>query len=362
MEGPSRPPERLEHIPCAKASHDEFDVPIGEPYNQILTYISLFMMTTLAILDNHPINPGDADWSPVESQVTVCNIYEQTRPTDVLKHSQDAEIILTNKVKLDASLLSKLKKLRYIGVLATGYDNIDVEAARAQGIVVTYIPAYSTYSVAQTTIALLLEITHRVGHHNQTVHDGKWCKQSVHCYWDYPLIELAGKTLGIIGYGTIGMHVANIAQALGMNLLAYKRTPPNTTPEHVSFVDLATVLAKSDVLSFHTPLTPETHQFINAQLIDKMKQGAILLNASRGGLVDERALAQALKSGKLYAAGLDVLSSEPPSPDNPLLGLENCIITPHYAWASLAARQRLIDSAAKNLAAFLGDGPTINTL
>ena len=248
-----------------------------------------------------------------------------------------------------------MPKLKYIGVLATGVNVVDVAAARQRGILVTNVPAYSTPSVVQLTFALLLELTLHVGHHAQTVRDGRWCQSQDFCYWDYPLVELAGLTFGIVGYGRIGRSVATVARAFGMDVLAYNTSPKTDPPTR--FTDLESLLAASDVVSLHCPLTAANQGFINAERLALMKPTAYLLNTARGPLIDEQALADALNEGRLAGAGLDVLSQEPPLPDNPLLKAKNCLITPHLAWATYAARQRLMKTVVANVRAFLAGQP-----
>jgi glycerate dehydrogenase len=274
----------------------------------------------------------------------------------------DAEIVLTNKTLITDEVLTRCPKVRYVGVLATGYNVVDCAAAAARGIPVTNIPAYGTAAVAQFAIALLLEICHRVGHHAQAVSEGRWSQCPDFCFWDGPLIELAGKTMGIIGFGRIGQATARLAQALGMDVLAYNNSHNSALEsETCKYVDLDTLFARSDVISLHCPLTPETECLVNERTIAKMKDGVILLNNSRGPLIAERDLADALNSGKVYAAGLDVVSVEPISPENPLLKAKNCIITPHISWASKESRQRLMDIALDNLKRYLA-GDAINVV
>ena len=305
----------------------------------------------IVVLDGYAANPGDLSWAALEA-LGELTVYDRTAPEAVVERIGDAEMALTNKTELGRAQLAAAPKLKYVGVLATGYNVVDVAAARELGITVTNVPAYSTDSVAQLTIALLLEICHHAGEHNRAVQAGRWTNSPDYCFWDTPLIELAGKTMGIIGYGRIGRRVAELARCLGMKVVAWTRTPRD--PECVSLDELLRV---SDVISLHCPLFPETRGLINRETIAKMKDGAILLNTSRGPLIDDRALSEALKSGKLYAAGADVAAVEPIAADNPLLGLPNMILTPHIAWATLEARTRLLDIAAKNAQAFLWGEP-----
>ena len=304
---------------------------------------------TIAALD--ALQLIDIDWTPLEELGSVTK-YDATAPELIIERAKDADVVLVNKVKMTRDVLQQLPKLKYIGVLATGYNIVDIAAAKELGIVVTNIPAYSTDSVAQLVFALLLEITHHVGHHNAAVQAGHWSNNADFCFWDYPLTELAGKTMGVVGYGRIGRRVGEIARAFGMNVLAYTRTPRD--PECVSLDEL---LAKSDVISLHCPLFPETKQLINRETIAKMKDGAILINTSRGPVVDDDALAEALKSGKLYAVASDVAAIEPIPADNPLLGLENMIFTPHFGWATAEARVRLMDISVANVKAFIEGNP-----
>lgn len=308
-------------------------------------------MMKIVVLDGYAANPGDLSWAPFERMGELC-VYDRTVAEDVAQRLADADIALTNKTVLSREILSAAKNLKYVGVLATGYNVVDVTAARELGITVTNIPAYSTDSVAQMVFALLLEICHHVGDHSRAVHAGRWSSNPDFCFWDTPLIELAGKTLGIVGYGRIGKRVAEIARCFGMNVIAWTRTPRD--PECVSLDEL---LAQSDVISLHCPLFPETQHLINAETIAKMKDGAILINTSRGPVIDEQALAVALQNGKLYAAAADVATVEPIHADNPLLGLNNMIFTPHIAWATGEARKRLMEIAVSNLEAYLNGTP-----
>ncbi len=315
----------------------------------------------IVVLDGYTLNPGDLDWNALAALGDVA-VYDRTEASSIVERIGDAELILTNKTPISAETMQACKNLRYIGVLATGYNIVDTAAARAAGIVVTNIPTYGTDSVAQFTFALLLEICHHVGHHAQTVRDGEWTKSPDFCYWHYPLIELAGKTMGIIGFGRIGRRTGEIARAFGMNVLAYDEYP-NTVSEKegISCTTLDRLLAESDVISLHCPLTDRNKGMINTDTIAKMKDGAILINTSRGPLVDETALAAALNSGKLAAAAVDVVSTEPIRPDNPLLKARNILITPHIAWAPKEARSRLLNIAVENIRAFI-DGSPINVV
>lgn len=309
----------------------------------------------IVVLDGYTENPGDLSWSGLEA-LGELSVYERTPESQIAGRIEDAEIVITNKTPLNRETIMKASKLRYIGVLATGYNVVDVNAARERNIPVCNIPTYGTQAVAQFVFALLLEICHQVGHHNQAVQQGRWTRSEDFCFWDYPLIELKGKTMGIIGYGRIGRATADIARAFGMEVVAYDAFVKDS-----ACVPLEKVWSGSDVISLHCPLTPENTGMINANTIEKMKDGVILLNTSRGKLVDEKALRDALIDGKVYAAALDVVSEEPIREDNPLLGLDNCIITPHIAWANKEARQRLMDIAVENLVSYLR-GETINNV
>ena len=309
----------------------------------------------IVVLDGYAANPGDLSWAPLEA-LGELTVYDRTPADQIAARIADAELVLTNKAVLSRELIAGAKKLKYIGVLATGYNVVDVAAAAELGVVVTNIPAYSTDSVAQLVFALLLEICHNVGHHSQAVHAGRWSANQDFCFWDTPLIELAGKTMGIVGYGRIGHKVAEIARCFGMNVIAWTRTPRD--PECVSLDEL---LERSDVISLHCPLFPETKNLINRDTIAKMKDGVILINTSRGPVVNDADLREALESGKVYAAGADVSTVEPIPADSPLLGAKNMFLTPHIAWATFEARKRLMDIAVKNVEAFLSGAP-VNTV
>lgn len=312
----------------------------------------------IVILDAYTANPGDLSWKELEGLGDL-TVYERTPITDeteIRMRIADADIVLTNKTPLSAKTIVSAEKLKYIGVLATGYNIVDTAAAKSRGIPVTNIPAYSTAATAQLAIALLLEICHHVGHHSDAVHNGRWESSEDFAFWDYPLMELAGKTFGVIGFGRIGQTTARIAHALGMKILAFVRSP-KTVDFPVEYVSLDELYARSDVLSLHCPQTPETMGLINRESLAKMKTGAILLNNARGGVIVERDVADALNSGKLYAAGVDVASTEPISGDNPLLSAKNCIITPHISWAPKESRMRLLNMVAGNVRAFLEGNP-----
>jgi len=313
--------------------------------------------TSIVILDGYTINPGDNPWSPVESLGT-CTVYDRTPPELTVERAADAEIVLTSKVKLNAAVLNALPKLRYISLLATGYNNIDVAVAGQLGIPVSNVPAYSTESVAQTTFALLLELAVQVGVHDAAVKSGEWSRCPDHSFWKTPITELDGLTLGIVGYGTIGRAVARIGAAFGMRIIAHApRVPQEPGPTPVCFVGLEELFSSADVVSLNCPQTSENAGFVNSRLLGMMNPGAFLINVARGGLVNEADLAQALLSGRIAGAGLDVVAHEPMLPDNPLLSAPNCIFTPHIAWASLAARRRLMNSVAANVASYLSGVP-----
>ncbi|HIJ89079.1 MAG TPA: D-2-hydroxyacid dehydrogenase [Desulfuromonadales bacterium] len=313
--------------------------------------------SNIVILDGYTINPGDNPWDPVEV-LGNCTIYDRTPPERKLERAGAAEIILLSKVKLDEAALDALPKLKYISMLATGYNNVDVAAAGRRGIPVSNIPAYSTESVVQTTFALLLELAQHVGLHDASVKAGEWISCPDHCYWKTPLLELDGLTLGIIGYGTIGQAVARVGAAFGMKIIAYApRIPQDAGSVPVRFMPLEELFATADAISLNCPQTPENGGFVNARLLGLMKSSAFLLNLARGGLVNEADLAVALHSGQLAGAGLDVVAHEPMAADNPLLKAPNCIFTPHIAWASLAARKRLMVIVAANIAAYLAGTP-----
>ncbi len=309
----------------------------------------------IVVLDGYTTNPGDLDWATLEALGDVV-VHARTTPAEVLARSHGAQALLTNKTVLSAETIAALPALKYIGVLATGYNVVDLDAAAAQGIVVTNVPAYSTPSVAQMVFAHILNITQRVGDHAAQVGQGDWAASKDFCFWSVPLVELQGKTLGLLGYGEIAKAVARIGQAFGMQILVHTRTPGAST-EQVRFVDRDTLFAASDVLSLHAPLTPETEHVVNASSLASMKPTAILINTGRGPLVDEHALAEALASARIAAAGLDVLAEEPPREGSPLIGAPNCWITPHIAWATRESRQRLLDTAVGNLNAFLNNTP-----
>jgi glycerate dehydrogenase len=309
----------------------------------------------IAVLDAFTLNPGDLDWAELQS-LGPCAIYDRTPPAELLPRAAAADILLTNKTELTAGTIQNLPRLVYIGVLATGTNVVDLAAARARGIPVTNVPAYGTKSVAQMTFALLLELAQHAGHHAQTVREGRWTRSLEWCYWDFPLLELAGLTLGIVGFGRIGRAVGELGAAFGMKVLACHPTAGPAAPG-VRFVEIDTLFRESDVVSLHCPLTPRTANLVNARRLSLMKPTAFLINTSRGSVVDEPALADALNSARIAGAALDVLSTEPPRADNPLLTARNCLITPHLAWATRAARSRLMKIAVENVRAFLRGQP-----
>ena len=312
----------------------------------------------ITVLDGYTENPGDLSWEEFE-QVGELSVYERSTPDEVRERMKGAEAVIINKVPMTRELMEANPQLRYIGVLATGYDVVDIEAARDLGIAVTNVPGYGTDTVAQYAIALLLEATSRVGHHAARVKDGEWSRNADWCFWDYPLMELSGRTMGIIGYGRIGRKVAEIAKAMGMKILYYSRK--ETEGEDPQAVSLEELLRNSDVVSLHCPLTSENDSLINKDTLALMKKSAILVNNARGKLINEEDLAQALKDGTIYAAALDVVRVEPIRDDNPLLECDNCIITPHISWASREARGRIMKMAADNLVSYLR-GEAVNRI
>lgn len=316
-------------------------------------------MPNIVILDGYTENPGDLSWAGLAAFGDL-TVYDRTSAELVSERIANADIVYTNKTPVTRENMLACKGLKMISVLATGYNIVDITAANELNIPVTNIPTYGTAAVGQFAIALLLEICHHIGHHSSEVKKGRWASNPDWCFWDYPLIELAGKTMGIIGYGRIGQTTGRIAQSLGMKVLAHDSfINKELENENCKYSDIETIWKESDVISLHCPLFPETQGIINKCSISKMKDGAIIINNSRGQLIVEQDLADALNSGKIYAAGLDVVSAEPPKPDNPLLGAKNCIMTPHISWAPKESRQRLMDIAVENLRAFL-DGCPIN--
>ena len=312
----------------------------------------------IVLLDGHSINPGDLSWDGLAA-LGELTVYDNT-PNDrweIIRRIGDAQAVYTSKVPIDAKVMDACPEMQYIGALATGYNIIDTAAAKARGIVVTNVPNYSTPAVAQLTIALLLELACHVGHHDRAVKEGRWCTSQDFCFWDFPIVELQGKTLGIIGFGNIGRAVGRIARAMGMTVLAAGSRPCAEGEVVGRYVDLDTLLAQSDVISLHCPLFPETKHLICGETLEKMKDGVLLLNTSRGPLIQQEDLAEALRTGKVAGAGLDVVEVEPMLPDNPLLTAPNCVITPHIAWASVEARTRLIEIVTENLRCFINGTP-----
>ena len=309
----------------------------------------------IVILDGYTENPGDLSWEGFTrfGELTVYDRTPQDDEEEILRRIGDAEIVIINKVPLTASIIDKAPKMSYIGVLATGYDIVDINAAKNKGIPVTNIPAYGTLAVAQHTMAHILEICSQVGSHNQAVKEGKWENSEDFCFWETPLTELAGKTIGIIGYGRIGQEVGRLAEAFHMNILAHAKHSGQDTETCHYVENLDELFTKSDIITLHCPLFPETKELINKETIAKMKDGVIIINTARGGIINAQDLADALNSGKVYAAGIDVVTEEPIKPDNPLLHAKNCYITPHIAWASKESRQRLMDTAVANVEAFM---------
>ena len=313
----------------------------------------------IVILDGYTENPGDLSWDEL-GKLGELTVYERTPVDDeaeIIRRIGDAEVVFTNKTSISRAVIDACPGMKFISMLATGYNVVDYVYAHEKGIPVTNVPSYGTASVAQFAIAMLLEICHHVAHHSQTVHDGKWASSIDWCYWDYPLIELDGKTMGIIGFGRIGQQTGKIARALGMNILAYDSVESDSGRAIGTYTDLDTVLSQSDVIALHCPLFPDTQGIINKDTIARMKDGVIILNNSRGPLIVEQDLTDALNSGKVFAAGLDVVSTEPIKPDNPLLGAKNCIITPHISWAPKESRQRIMDCAVANVKAYQAGTP-----
>lgn len=307
-------------------------------------------------MDGKGVNPGDMSWKQIQ-QFGELIVYERTASKEIIDHVGDAEIVLTNKTVFDEDTIAKLKNVKYIGVLATGYNVVDLKAASKRGIVVTNIPAYSTDSVAQMTFAHILNVTNQVDHYARASRDGEWSRCPDFCYWDKPLVELAGKTIGIIGLGNIGMKVANIALNFGMNVIAYTSKEPKEIPNGINKASIDNILSDSDIISLHCPLTEQTRELINKDSIAKMKRSVIVVNTGRGPLVNEEDVANALHNGLIGAYCADVMCSEPPSADNPLFVEQNAYITPHVAWASKEARIRLMDIAEKNIHSFLSGKP-----
>lgn len=307
-------------------------------------------MKKIVLLDGYSLNPGDLSWERLEKVGSV-KIYDRTEEGEIEERVGECEIVITNKTPITRELLERKPGIEYVGVLATGYNVVDIEAARDHGVVVTNIPNYGTQAVAQYVFALLLELCHRVAHHDRRVKEGAWNSAKDFCFWEYPLVELAGKTMGLIGYGRIGQATGRIAKAFGMKVLVYDLK--KIDEEGLDLVDLDTLYSRSDVISLHCPLTEKNIGMINRDSIDKMKNGVRIINTSRGPLIDENDLAEALKDKRVAGAALDVLAIEPARLDNPLLKADNCIITPHIAWAPKEARERLLNIAVDNLEEYL---------
>jgi len=314
----------------------------------------------IVILDGYTLNPGDLSWNDL-AQLGKIEIYDRTSPEEVAERCEGFQAIITNKALITQETIQSLPDLEYIGVTATGVNIVDCKAAAEHSIPVTNVPGYGPKSVAQMTFAHILNLTQRTGHHANEVSEGRWASCPDFCFSDFPLVELDGLTLGILGYGTIGKETARIGRAFGMKVIAHSRSLKENPGGEVEAVSMGTLFGQSDVLSLQCPLTPETDRVVNSENLAKMKSSAFLINTGRGQLVDEEALADTLNAGHLAGAGLDVLSSEPPSPDNPLPQANNCFVTPHIAWATLAARRRLLDATVANLQAFL-EGVSINVV
>ncbi|MBO7143815.1 MAG: D-2-hydroxyacid dehydrogenase [Salinivirgaceae bacterium] len=312
----------------------------------------------IVVLDGYCLNPGDLDWSGFEPMGSI-TVYDRTPAALTIERSKDAAALLTNKTVLTAENMSQMPNLKYVGVLATGYNVVDLQYAASRGIVVTNIPAYSTASVAQMVFAHILNIANSVEHHSQLVRGGAWSGSIDFCFWDRPQVELAGKTIGLVGLGNTGMATARIALAFGMKVIAV--TSKKNLPEGIKSVSYSDLWQQSDIVSLHCPLSADTRNLVNTSTIAQMKPSAILINTGRGPLIDEQALADALNGGRIAAAAVDVLSTEPPTADNPLLTARNCFITPHIAWATREARQRLMDIAVGNLKAF-AEGKPVNVV
>lgn len=311
----------------------------------------------IVVLDGYALNPGDLSWDGLKALGRV-TVYDRSTKEEALERVKDAEILLTNKTPITEELLAAARKVKYVGVMATGYNIVDLEACRRRNIPVTNVPAYSTNAVAQLVFAYLLEICHHVTHHTEAVMAGEWTNSKDFSFWNYPLIELSGKTMGVIGFGSIGIRVSEIAQAFGMKVLVWSRTKkPEYENERLIFVPLDELYRKADVISVHVPLTKETENLIDKEAINKMKDGVILINTARGGIINEKDLADALNSGKVYAAGVDVVTKEPIEADNPLLKAKNLFITPHIGWAPKEARTRCMEIVVQNVKAFIEGKP-----
>ncbi|MGL1933432.1 MAG: D-2-hydroxyacid dehydrogenase [Fibrobacterales bacterium] len=310
----------------------------------------------IVILDSYTTNPGDLSWEPLQAIGDV-TLYDRTELSEIVDRAQGAEVILTNKVVLHKEILMQLPDLKYIGVLATGYNVIDIDFAKKNGILVTNIPGYSTDSVAQLTFSFILAHTHSTAQHSESVHSGDWSSCQDFSYWNHPLLELSGKTLGVIGYGAIAQKVIAIGQAFNMKIIVHTRTVPSENIPGIRFISRNELFSESDFISLHCPLTQETTEMINSQTLKTMKPSAFIINTGRGPLIDEQALADALSKKMIAGAGLDVLTKEPPSKNNPLLSLNNCLITPHFGWATVEARKRLIEMATNNISAYTTGTP-----
>ncbi len=310
----------------------------------------------IVILDGYSVNPGDLSWEELE-ECGDLTVYDRTNTEDILKRTKNADAILTNKVVISSEIIDKLPNLKYIGVLATGYNVVDIEAAKKRGITVTNVPAYSTNSVVQMTFAHILNLTNRVAHYAHENRKGKWSASPDFCYWDTNLGEIAGKTLGVVGLGNIGYKVACIARDFGMDVFACTSKNSADLPDGIQKVTFNGLLGISDILTLHCPLTPQTKEMINKDTLSQMKRGALLINTGRGALVNDKDVAQALCEGQLGGYGADVMTQEPPKPDNPLLSAPNAYLTPHIAWATLEARKRLVSIASANVAAFVQGSP-----
>jgi len=313
----------------------------------------------IVVLDGYGANPGDLSWDGLKA-LGECTVYDRTSADEVVTRSQDAEVILTNKTEISAEVIAALPELKYIGVMATGYNVVDITAAKERGIVVTNTPAYSTVSVAQMAFAHILNITQQVAYHSAQVKSGRWTNNSDFCFWDTPLTELSGLKLGIVGLGHTGMATARVAFGFGMNVCAYTSKSQLQLPPEIKMMTKEEIFTECDIVSLHCPLTEETREIVDAKRLATMKPSAILINTGRGSLINEQDLADALNNGVIYAAGLDVLSTEPPRADNPLLSAKNCFITPHIAWATRASRERLMTILVDNIKAYLSGKPVNN--
>jgi len=313
----------------------------------------------IVVLDGYGMNPGDLSWDELKA-LGDCTVYDRTSAADVVAHAKDADVILTNKTEISAETIAALPELKYIGVMATGYNVVDIAAAKERGLVVTNTPAYSTLSVAQMAFAHILNITQHVAHHSNEVKKGRWTNNDDFCFWDTPQIELSGLKLGIVGLGHTGMATARVAFGFGMNVCAYTSKSQLQLPPEIKMMTKDEIFTECDIVSLHCPLNEETRELVDAKRLASMKPTAILINTGRGSLINEQDLADALNNGVIYAAGIDVLSSEPPRADNPLLSAKNCFITPHIAWATKASRIRLMKIMVENIKAFSAGKPTNN--